>query len=127
MKRVLTVLISLWLFSYFLVYAGVFRNNKDPFKVTKFYFECMKDSEWMLTYPITQTGYFDEKKLINDKEQIFDRVKIKHMEFRLVGVKERTAFVEAKLVCKNQRVIKSTVILERNNQNQWLIKDVDYN
>lgn len=86
----------------------------------------MKDYEWMSTYPVTKPGCFDERKLINDKERIFDRVKIKHMEFGLLGIKERTAFVEAKLVCENQQLIKSMVILERNNHSQWLIKDVNY-
>jgi hypothetical protein len=126
MKRILTGLIFLWLFLYFLVYAGVFRNNNDPVKVARFYFECMKNYEWMLTYPVTKPGCFDDIKIVSGKERIFDKAKINRMDFTLLGIKEGIAFVEAELVCEDLRVIKSKVILEKNNQNKWLIKEVSY-
>jgi len=126
MKKVFLGLIFLYLFFYFLVYCGVFRNNSDPVKVAKFYFECMKNYEWMLTYPITKTGYFEAKDLVNNTQKIFFRANIKPAEFKLLGIKENTATVETKFICEDQQVIKSVAILERNNQKKWLIKEVSY-
>lgn len=126
MKRVLTCSIFLLLFFNFLIYAGVFRNNEDPVAVTTFYFECMKNQEWMLTYPVTKIGFFDEMKLIKDKERIFDKARIRHMQFDLSAMKADTAFVEAKLACEGQRVIIAGATLERDARNNWLIKEVAY-
>ncbi len=126
MKKVLIGLFFLWLFIFFLIYAGVFRNNKDPLSVAKFYFECMKNHEWILTYPVTQEGHFDDYKIVNAQTRFFDRVKIKHMEFKLLPFKDGVAFIEARIVYEDQRVIKSTVELMKNDQAEWRISGVTY-
>ncbi|MDD5774555.1 MAG: hypothetical protein PHS64_01280 [Candidatus Omnitrophica bacterium] len=125
MKRIMSGLVFTYLFIFFLVYAGVFRNNNDPVKVSRFYFECMRNYEWMLTYPVTKPGYFDDRKLVGDKERIFDKERIDRIDVALVKSDEGIAFVRADLICLNERVIKSAVRLERSG-NKWQITEVRY-
>ena len=125
MKRIMSVLVFTYLFIIFLVYAGVFRNNNDPVNVSRFYFECMRNYEWMLTYPVTKPGYFDDRKLVGDKERIFDKEKIARIDVALANMDAGTAFVRADLICLNNRVIQSRVRLEKNN-NKWQITEVSY-
>jgi len=126
MKRIMSVLVFTYLFIMFLVYAGVFRNNNDPVNVSRFYFECMRNYEWMLTYPVTKPGYFDDRKLVGDKERIFDKGKIFRIDLTLSGIHDRFASVHAHLVCEGDQVKNSVVLLEQNNRNEWMIKEVKY-
>lgn len=126
MKKTITAIIFLWLFFYFLVYAGFFRQNSNPIKVTQFYFECMRDYEWMLTYPVTKPDFFIPSKLVSAMEEIFQKTKIKKMQFEPSEIENDTAFIKVELTCEDQRIIKAISKLRKNQNNYWLIEDVTY-
>ena len=59
MKKPIVICISIFLFSMFLVYCGVFRDYTNPIDVTKYYLECLKSKEGFLTYDISTPDFFD--------------------------------------------------------------------
>ena len=112
------------MFIMFLYYAGVFRNDTDPVEVTKYYYELMRNYEHTLTYQIYKKDKFNDLKEIDDYKK-YRLYLIDKIEFNLLNQKNNTAHVQSILVYKDNKVIKSIVTLEEDNQN-WLIKDVQY-
>lgn len=126
MKNLCIGIIAVYLFVYFLIYAGFFRDNQNPVKVTEFYFECMKNNEWMLTYEVTKPERFDSRKLIRLRNSLFRGKTFKSLEAALLNREDNFAQVQVQLSCKDNELVKARTILERNDENNWLVTEVLY-
>lgn len=125
MKKIITGLITVYLFIFFLIYCGIFRDNADPVKVTEYYFQCMRDYEWMLTYQITEPGCFNVGELLDVYNKRFSSRNIHGFDSKLLNIRDNFAQVQTKLIYKDQKIVKSVVTL-KNNKGKWRIKSVEY-
>lgn len=124
MKKIFVVLASFVLFIYFLAYAGFFRNNRDPFAVANYYYSCMKEGEWPLSYQVCNREYFNYAIILNNYEK-FKLNRITKMEIVPLFVSDQHASVSAQLTYKNGSSIASGMELEKNGRN-WLVRKVEY-
>ena len=113
------------MFIMFLYYAGVFRDDTDPVEVAKYYYESMRNFEYVLTYQIFKKDKFNNLKDIDDHKK-YKLYLIDKIEFKLLNIISNTAYVESVLIYKDNKVIKSIVALEKEDNKNWLIKDVQY-
>ena len=100
MKKVVTGLVGLYLFVFFLIYCGVFRDDGDPVKVTKYYFQCMRNYEWILTYQVIEPGYFYPGELLHALRGRFSNRNIEDLKIELLDIEDDFAYVKAGLVYK---------------------------
>lgn len=119
MKKIITIVISIYLFFMFLVYSGVFRNYSDPFDVVNYYLECMKNREGFLTYQISKSVFFnpDKNGSLYIKYKMGDATKIK------LNIKEKNdkyCYVQAKIIHKNYPTDNLLLKLEKFD-NIWKI------
>lgn len=125
MKKIITVLISLYLFTFFLVYAGVLRNNRNPVSVAEYYLQCMENQEWVLTYQVTKPCSFDHRKVTADVQKRFRNKRVGGMELELLNNDGNIAHVHADIFYKDVESVEGLITLERVGRN-WLISNVQY-
>ena len=94
--------------------------------MTRFYFDCMRNYDWMLTYPVTKYEYFDVPRLIKAKTKWFYTRKVKIITVNLSSIKNNQALVQARLEYENEPSIEALVFLEKTNGRNWLITEVQY-
>ncbi len=109
----------------FLYYAGVFRDDTDPIEVAKYYYESMRNFEYVSTYQVYKKERFNPLKEIDDYKK-FKMYLMDRIEFRLIDIISNTAHIQSILVYKDNKIIKSIVTLEREDNKNWLIRDVQY-
>jgi hypothetical protein len=122
MKRIITILISIFVFFIFLVYSGIFRDYNDPIDVTKYYFECLKNREGFLTYRISKSDFFNEDrmgKLYNK----FNMHNLSKIQLNLKENKNGYATVQTKIIYKTGDLTCLIVDLEKKG-NIWLIDNI---
>ena len=125
MKKIFAVTAGTFLFIMFLYYAGVFRDDTDPVEVAKYYYESMRNFEYVLTYQIFKKDKFNNLKDIDDHKK-YKLYLIDKIEFKLLNIISNTAYVQSVLIYKDNKTIKSIVTLEKEENQNWLIKDVQY-
>ena len=107
----------------FLIYSGTFQDNTDPLKVSRYYLESLKNGEWFLAYRIYKREFFDYNKAVNNLIYYYFQP-IKDINLKIIEMKINRAFVQAKIIYKNNSIIYSTITLEKEDKN-WLITDVE--
>ncbi len=113
------------MFILFLYYAGVFRDDTDPVKVTKYYYESMRGFEYQVPYQIYMKGKFNHLNEMDNYNK-YKMYLINSIEFKLLNIISNTAYVQSVLIYKDNKTIKSIVTLEKEDNQNWLIKDVRY-
>jgi len=124
MKKTIVIAILICLFYMFLVYSGVFRNNSDPLAVSRYYYECLRNWEWFLTYPIYKKTYFNYSRDIQDYKQ-HKIYLVKKIDFSLLSISQKNAFVLAKISYKDNSVITGIIELEMVDRD-WKMLGVKY-
>lgn len=125
MKKSLITIIGCYFFFLFLVYSGIFRNYSDPVGVTRYYYECVKNREWFLTYQIYVPDYFYAVK-ITDEYSTSDPFLIGKIKLDLLRKEEGHALVLAELLYKTKKQRQDLVELEFKD-GKWLIRGIKYN
>ena len=123
MKNKIIKLIFIYLFIMFLIYSGIFQDNTDPLKVSKYYLEYLKNGEWFLAYRIYKREFFDYNQAVNNLIYYYFQP-IKDIKLKIIEMKINHAIVQAKIIYKNYGIIYSTITLEKEDKN-WLITDVE--
>ncbi len=123
MKRNIAIIISVCLIFMFLVYSGVFRDYKNPVKVTEYYLECLRNKEGFLTYPISTPEYFDMDRRYERhyKYRLFDALKMKP---QLIEIKDNSAFVKVQITYKNKSCAEIKFELKKDDEDKWLINRI---
>jgi hypothetical protein len=107
----------------FLVYSSVFRNYSDPLAVAKYYFECIKNREGYLTYPISKQTFFND----DGSGKIYEAYKLKDvikMQPLLMDEGNNKASVNVKFYYKDNAIGYANVALEEEDD-VWLIERLD--
>jgi len=124
MKRNIIIAASFYLIFMFLVYSGIFLNKTDPAAVTKFYLECLRNREGFLTYSISAPGYFNPDKY-NDIYKKYKMGNIASINLRLPAIKGHLAYVETKIIYKDNSIINAVAELEREGK-FWFMRKIKY-
>lgn len=124
MKRILIIFSCCGLFFIFLVYSGIFRGNKNPISVAKFYYECMKNWEWYLAVPIYQEKDFSYSKELSDYvgERLFE---LSDIRLKVIDENNEQVVVSVTGTYKDKRFLKGKVFLGKKGE-QLLITGVYY-
>ena len=125
MKKTFTAIAGTFLFLMFLYYAGIFRDDTDPVELTKYYYESMRYFEYQLPYQIYKKDKFNDLKEIDNYNK-YKMYLINNIEFKSLNIISNTAYVQSVLIYKDNKTIKSIVTLEKEDNQNWLIKDVQY-
>lgn len=121
MKKIIIIVILIFFLFLTLDYHGCFRNNKDPLQVTKYFFECLKNKEWFLTYQIYEHKYFNDSRM----RWIYRHYKmalIEKIDLNIVEINENNARIQVKLDYKDKQTVYGAVFLEKSDK-IWLIRD----
>lgn len=124
MKKKFVILAGIVLFFYFLAYSGFFRNDRDPLTVANYYYNCMKEGEWPLSYQVYNREYFDYSVILANYEK-FKLNRVNKIELIPLIVSDHHTSVSAQLTYKNGSSIASSMELEKKGRN-WLVRKVEY-
>ena len=100
MKKIIVVVVAIFLLVMFLIYSGVFRDYTDPLTTVQYYLECIKNREGALTYQICSKGSFNEDRF----GKLYRKHKMNLIERILLSTdkrEEKIATVRATMIYKN--------------------------
>lgn len=126
MKKIIVALVGAYLFFLFLSYCGIFRNDRNPGSVIRYYYDSIKNGEWFLTYQIASPSYFDVGRIFDNEyleRKFYLLEKISKMD--VLTSKENHVSLGIELTYKNKEKLHSIVELEMI-EGRWLIKDIKY-
>ena len=124
MKRIIIIIGCCGLILLFLVYSGIFRNNKDPVSVVGFYYQCMKNWEWFLAVPMHKKetfSYLKEESDYNEKK-LFS---LNNVKLKVVKEDADESIVSVLITYKDGHSMNATADLVKE-QGRWLIKTISY-
>lgn len=122
-KKIAVILFGLFLFVMFLVYANVFRNFHDPRSVSRYYFECIKNGEAFLTFPITLKSFFSED-ITKTLYKKFNMQEISKIDFAVKEINNTNAIVEA-LISYRDKTTRNAFVKLQKDTGQWRIKEME--
>lgn len=125
MKKAIVTLTGTCLLFLFLLYCGIFRNTRNPESIIRYYYDCVKNGEWFLTYQFYQPEHFDAGKIFNE----YISRKFCQLE-RIVridnpGTSNGNAYYELELVYKNGDTLRGIAHLEFGD-GKWLIVEIKH-
>ena len=126
MKKIVSILLAVWMFVLFLNYSGFFRDDTDPVGVTEFYFRCMGAGDWTLTYQVTDPKSFDHQELLDLRNNLFFKEQLCSYKTELKTLEEKKAVTETQLFFESGKTIKCTTVLEKLGTDVWYIRETRY-
>ena len=124
MKRIAIIIGCCTLFFIFLVYSGVFRNNKDPISVVGFYYQCMKNWEWFLAVPSWKNetfNYLKEESDYREKKLYL----VNNVSLKVLNENAKESDVAVFITYKDGHSMSGKAALVKE-QGRWLIKTISY-
>lgn len=124
MKKTIAIILLIFFIFLTLNYRGCFRDDRDPLQVVKYFFECLKNNEWFLTYQVYDHRYFNDGKMRNFYRQ-YKMPLIERIELNLAQMKGDNARIQARMIYKDKEVLCGVISLEKSGK-IWLIKDLSF-
>ena len=123
MKNISIIIIGIFLFFKFLVYSGVFFDQKNPLDVTEYYFNSFISREGYLTFNICEENdVFEEDKHL----ELYCKYKmseIKNVEYELKEIEEDLQPVVIKISYPDREDNINIMIKLRKINNKWMIAE----
>jgi hypothetical protein len=118
-RTIVAVLLGLGLASFFLFYAGAFRDNRDPLSVIDYVYACLANHEPFLIYSVSDRKKFDYLAVRRVMEKHFLK-KIASIRHEIAGTSTDRTLVKTTITYRDHS---SAVLLTelKNQGSAWQV------